>query len=470
MKTFLDDNFLLHSKTAEKLYHEYAEEMPIIDYHCHLDAEMIASNRNFKNLTQIWLYGDHYKWRAMRTNGVNENYCTGEASDWEKFSKWAETVPYTIRNPLYHWTHMELKRVFGMDTLLEPKTAKKIYEQTQEMMQQPEFSPRSLLRKFNVEVLCTTNDPLEDLKPLKKIHKDKFETRVFPTWRPDKVFQVEDPETFNSYVQSLQEITNIEIIKFSDFLTAIFKRHNYFHKCGCRLSDHGLESIYAHCYSKAEIKSIFNKIRGGNTLDQSEILKFKSAMLYELAIFDHEKGWIQQFHLGALRNNNERLYELLGPDTGFDSMGDQLIAAPLARLLNRLDKENVLAKTILYNVNPKDNEMLVTMAGNFMDGITPGKIQLGAAWWFLDQKEGIEKQLNALSNMGLLSRFIGMLTDSRSLLSYTRHEYFRRILCNLIANDVENHELPDNIEFLGKIVQDICYYNAKNYFRFTECD
>lgn len=466
MKKFLDENFLLHSSTAEYLYHEHAARMPIIDYHCHLNPQEIANDINFENITQAWLSGDHYKWRAMRTNGVEEKYCTGDASDQEKFMKWAETVPYTIRNPLFHWTHLELKRYFGIDKLLNPASAEEIYEVTSAMLRQKEYSVRNLLRKMRVEVVCTTDDPADTLEHHRKIVADGFEIRVLPAWRPDAAMAVENPTAYNAYLDRLSDAAGIEIRTFNHLMEALHIRHNFFHENGCRLSDHGVETFYADEYTPAEIDSIFNKVRAGRQLHPEEISKFKSAMCYEFGLMDHAKGWVQQWHVGPLRNNNTRMFQLLGPDKGFDSIGDARYGKALAQFLDRLDQTNQLAKTILYNINPADNELIATMIGNFQDGSVPGKIQMGAAWWFLDQKEGIERQLNALSNMGLLSRFVGMLTDSRSYLSYPRHEYFRRILCNVLGNEVEKGEIPPDKEWLGKMVENICYYNALSYFNF----
>lgn len=467
-KTFLNEDFLLQTETARRLYHEYAKVMPIIDYHCHLPPDQIAADKQFENLTQIWLYGDHYKWRAMRTNGVDERYCTGNASDYEKFEKWAETVPYTLRNPLYHWTHLELQRYFGVTDILNPNSAKAIYNQCSELVNSPAFSVRSLLRKMNVETVCTTDDPTDSLEYHQQIAAEGVDIQVIPTFRPDKAMAVENTEVFNSYVAKLEAAANKSISTFDDFMGALQNRHDFFAEMGCQLSDHGLEQIYAENYRESEIKAIFDAIRSGKSLNESEILKFKSAMLVYLAEMDWEKGWTQQFHLGALRNNNSRMLRLLGPDTGWDSIGDFSQARSLATFLNRLDEQDKLAKTILYNLNPADNELMATMIGNFNDGSIPGKVQFGSGWWFLDQKKGMENQMDALSNMGLLSRFVGMLTDSRSFLSYPRHEYFRRILCNLFGNDIENGELPDDINWIGEVVQNICYGNAKAYFNFTK--
>ncbi|MGB9747786.1 MAG: glucuronate isomerase [Bacteroidales bacterium] len=464
MKNFLDKNFLLQNKTAEELYHGYAENLPIIDYHCHLPADEIASDRQFENLTKIWLDGDHYKWRAMRAAGVDEKYCTGNAPDKEKFRQWAWTVPQTLRNPLYHWTHLELRRYFGLNDLLSPETADHIYHYASSLLREPNYSVKNLLRKMKVEVVCTTDDPADALEHHQALAKSNFEIKIFPAFRPDKAMAVENPESYNAYLARLEAVVNRPITHFRDLLEALEERHLFFHKMGCRISDHGLETMYSEPYTEHEIESIFNKVRSGNALQEEEILKFRSCMLYEMAVMDHAAGWVQQYHLGALRNNSTRMFMKVGPDKGFDSIGDFELARPLSRFLDRLDRENKLTKTILYNLNPAHNELIATMAGNFNDGSVPGKMQFGSGWWFLDQKDGIEKQLNTLSAMGLLSRFVGMLTDSRSFLSYPRHEYFRRVLCNLIGTDVEQGLLPNDMNLLGKMVQDICYYNAKKYF------
>ncbi len=464
MKQFLDEEFLLHNKTAVKLYHEFAKSMPIIDYHCHLSPQQIADDVRFKNITQIWLYGDHYKWRAMRTNGVDEQFCTGNASDKDKFTQWAATVPYTLRNPLYHWTHLELKRYFGVTEILNEHSADRIYERCTALLQQPDYSVKSLLRKMNVYTVCTTDDPVDTLEYHQKLKNDGFEIPILPAFRPDNAMNVADPEKFNSYLKKLEGVTNISISSFDDFLFALQNRHDFFASMGCGVSDHGLEEIYAEDFTGSEIDSIFNKVHSGKHLNDLEQRKFKSAMLVHFAEWNWEKGWIQQYHLGALRNNNSRMLATLGPDTGWDSIGDFQQGKNLSKFLGKLDNYDRLAKTILYNLNPADNELMATMVGNFNDGSVAGKIQFGAAWWFLDQKDGMVKQMNALSNMGLLSRFVGMLTDSRSFLSYPRHEYFRRILCNLFGEEIENGELPNDISWIGKVIQDICFYNAKNYF------
>ena len=464
MKKFLDDNFLLQNTTAEKLYHEFAAPMPIIDYHNHLPPEQIANDINFKNLTQVWLYGDHYKWRAMRTNGINESYCTGTKPDEEKFAMWAATVPYTLRNPLYHWTHLELQRYFNISTILTADTAKAIYDEASAALLTPAYSVRNLLRKMNVKVLCTTDDPTDTLEHHKKIADDNFEIKILPAFRPDKAMNVDDAASFNMYVNKVEAATDMSIATYDDYLSALKNRHDYFATMCCTISDHGLEQMYAEDFTAVEIKQIFIKIRAGNALSNSDNLKFKSAMLLEFAMWDHQKNWVQQYHLGALRNNNGRMMQTLGADTGWDSIGDFSQGKALAKFLNTLDSTNQLAKTILYNLNPADNELMATMVGNFNDGSVAGKIQYGSGWWFLDQKDGMVKQLNALSNMGLLSKFVGMLTDSRSFMSYPRHEYFRRILCNMFGNEIENGELPNDVAWVGKIVQDICYNNAQKYF------
>lgn len=468
MKEFINEDFLLQTETAKKLYHEHAKKQPIIDYHCHLIPEYIANDRKFDNLGQIWLEGDHYKWRAMRTNGVDERFCTGkDTSDWEKFEKWAATVPYTMRNPLYHWTHLELKTGFGVTKLLNPDTAKEIYDECTAKLRTPQFSARGLMKHYNVKVVCTTDDPIDDLQYHIALKNEGFEVKVLPTWRPDKAMAVEVPANFRAYVEKLSEVSGVTVGKFSDLIAALRNRHDFFASVGCKLSDHGIEEFYAESYTQTEIDAIFNKVYGGKELTLEEILKFKSAMLYEGAVMDWEKGWTQQFHYGAIRNNNTRLFKQLGPDTGFDSIGDFTVAKAMSRFLDKLDTDNKLAKTILYNLNPRDNDLIATMIGNFQDGSVAGKIQFGSGWWFLDQKTGMEAQLNSLSNLGLLSRFVGMLTDSRSFLSYPRHEYFRRILCNLLGNDVENGILPaSEIEFIGKMVEDVSYNNAKNFFEF----
>ena len=463
MRSFLDENFLLESKTAERLYHEFAKEIPIIDYHNHLPPPEIAENKQFGNITQAWLYGDHYKWRAMRTCGVDESFITGNKPDYEKFGQWAATVPYTLRNPLFHWTHLELKRYFNIDDLLKNSTAKKIYDDASEKLQSPEYSVRNLLAKMNVELLCTTDDPTDTLEFHKKIKEDGFEVEVLPAFRPDKAMST-DPQLLTGYVKKLEAAGNVSISTFDEYLSALKGRHDYFASVGCRVSDHGLDHLFSDDFTEQETKSTFKKLLAGQVPDEGEQLRFKSAMLYHFATWDHEKGWVQQFHVGALRNANSRKLKELGPDTGWDSIGGFSQAKYLAKFLDSLDKKNTLAKTVIYNLNPSDNAIFATMPGNFNDGSVAGKIQWGSAWWYLDQKEGMINQMNTLSSMGVISKFIGMLTDSRSFLSFPRHEYFRRILCNLFGQDIEKGELPNDVNWTGKIIQDICYNNNKHYF------
>ncbi len=462
---FIGEDFLLQTKTAKKLYHEYAENMPIYDYHCHLHAEQIAMDRRFDNLTQAWLNGDHYKWRAMRTNGVSEKYITGDASDYEKFEKWAATVPYCLGNPLYHWAHLELKKVFGIDDrLLCRENAGEIYKAAGEMLKSEDFSVRNIIRKMNVKLLCTTEGPLDSLEYHKKIRSEGYEVKVYAAWRPDQAMETENIQQLCTFIRGLEQACNMEVKNYRLYLEALQKRHDFFHENGCRLSDYGLDITYAEDYTENEISKIFDKILSEKNPDWQESLKLKSAMLAELAFMDHESGWVQQFHLGPLRNNNTRLLKIAGKDSGFDSIGDFNIAKPLAKFLDRLDVNNKLAKTILYNINPRDNALVATMIGNFQDGSVPGKMQFGSAWWFLDQKDGIEQQIRTLASMGLLSRFIGMLTDSRSFLSFPRHEYFRRILCNMLGADVEAGLLPNDLDLVGRMVENICFNNAKEYF------
>jgi len=465
VKPFIGENFLLENATAEILYHEYAKQQPIIDYHNHLPPQEIAADKQFKNLTEIWLNGDHYKWRAMRTMGVAEKYITGTASDKSKFEKWAETVPFTIRNPLYHWTHLELRRYFSVTDLLVPGTASQIYKHCNDLLQTKEYSTRGLLRKMKVEVVCTTDDPIDDLKYHQQTEEEKMDIKMLPAFRPDKAILIQR-ESFNDYIVKLGKAAGMRIQSFDDLWEVLSKRMDFFHEHGCRLADHGLERVYSDNFTERGVNAILKKRLLGKQVTDLEARKFMSAMLYHLGCTYAEKGWVQQFHLGALRNNSSRMMRQLGPDTGFDSIGDFEQAVTLSKLLNRLDTEDKLAKTILYNLNPRDNEIMATMIGNFNDGSIRGKMQFGSAWWFLDQKDGMEKQMNTLSNMGLLSCFIGMLTDSRSFLSFPRHEYFRRLLCNLIGRDVHNGELPNDTKWLGGIVTDICYTNAKNYFDF----
>ena len=470
--SFIHKDFMLQTETARKLYHEHAEHMPIIDYHCHLVPEQIATNIQFRDITQLWLvdghYGDHYKWRAMRANGVSEDYLTGgKYSAWETFQKWAETVPYTMRNPLYHWTHLELSRVFGIDKLLCPATAREIFDECNAKLATPEFRGQALIRKFNVETVCTTDDPADDLRWHKMIAEHPFGTQVIPAWRPDKAMAIEDPKAYKAYLEQLGAAAGMEIDSYADLLEALKKRHDFFASMGCKLSDHGLETFYAEDYKALEIEAIFKLVLLGKRPSETELNKFRSAFLHDMAVMDAEAGWAQQFHVGAIRNNNSKMFGLVGPDTGFDAIHDLPTAAAGHKFLNRLASEDKLAKTILYCLNPKDNEVMMTMAYTFNDGTVPGKMQFGSGWWFLDQEIGMRRQMDALSVLGLFSRFVGMLTDSRSFISYPRHEYFRRILCDVLGKDIEEGKLPaSELETIGRMVEDICYNNAKSYFNF----
>jgi len=469
MKPFLNENFQLQTETAQHLYHEHAKKMPVIDYHCHLDPKRIDEDYQFRNITDAWLEGDHYKWRLMRANGIDEKYITGNATDWEKFEKWAETVPYTMRNPMYHWVHLELQRIFGINTLLKPETAREIYDNVNDQITKRRLSTRKLLQDFKVEVVCTTDDPCDSLIHHKNLKVSDLSTKILPTWRPDKSMAVESTERFGEYIIKLAMVCGIVIRNFNDYRDAIKNRHDYFASAGCKLSDHGIEEFFSEDCTDKEAADIFNKVfNEKRDLNQQEIQKFKSKMLYENAVMNCEKGWAQQFHFGAIRNNNTRMFQKIGADTGYDSINDiHNLATTMARFFDSLNRENKLAKTIVYNLNPRDNYLVATMIANFQDGSIPGKMQFGSGWWFLDQKYGMEDQMNVLSTQGLLSRFVGMLTDSRSFMSFPRHEYFRRILCNLIGNDVENGLLPaSEIETLEQFVENISYYNAKNYFNF----
>ncbi|MFT4566321.1 MAG: glucuronate isomerase [Saprospiraceae bacterium] len=466
MKKFLDENFILDNDTACRLYFDHAESMPIIDYHNHLPPSEIASNKTFSSITEVWLKGDHYKWRAMRANGISEKYITGDSTDKEKFMKWSETVPYTMRNPLYHWTHLELQRYFDIDVLLNKDNGAAVYDKTTSILQDNSYTTQGLLNKMNVEMVCTTDDPCDSLEHHKSYAANSSgELKMLPGFRPDSYILI-DGEGFKNSLQKLEASTNRSITSLQDFVEGLQDRIDHFHEHGGRLADHGLNQISAADFTDAEADKILKKVIGGKQIFSGEATVFKSAMLYYLARMYHAKGWVMQFHLGALRNNNDRLQRILGADVGCDSMGDFEQAASLSKFLNRLDSEEKLCKTILYNLNPRDNEVFATMAGNFNDGSSAGKIQWGSGWWFLDQKDGMEDQINVLSNMGLLSRFIGMLTDSRSFLSFPRHEYFRRILCNLIGADVEKGLLPNDTKWLGEMVEGICYKNAKEYFDF----
>src|SRR5712692_5016736 len=461
--SFIHENFLLTTKTAQRLYHGFAVDPPILDYHCHLPPKDVAENRRFRNLFEIWLEGDHYKWRAMRANGVPEQYCTGDAAPYEKFLAWARTVPATLRNPLYHWTHLELKRYFAIDELLNEQSASRIWEQANAALATDELSAQGILRKFRVRAVCTTDDPIDDLASHKAIAAAGLPTRVFPTFRPDKALTVHLPEVLNPWVDKLAAVSNTHVATLKDFIDALKKRHDFFHEMGGRLSDHGLNHAFGDFPGDHEAGTIFGRARSGHAATPDEHRRFASYLMLVFGRLDAEKGWTKQMHLGARRNNNTRRFHEIGPDTGFDSIGDWSQADSLGAYLDRLDLENALPKMVLYNVNPSDNYVLATMIGNFQDGVTAGKIQFGSGWWFLDQKEAMQWQMNALSNCGLISRFLGMLTDSRSLMSYPRHEYFRRVLCDMIGRDIENGEIPDDDELVGPMIRDICYGNAKRF-------
>ena len=466
-KHFIHDDFLLSSDTARQLYHDYAVEMPIIDYHCHLPPEEIAEDKHWETITELWLGGDHYKWRAMRSNGINEKIVTGDAEDWEKFSAWANTMPKLLGNPLYHWNQLELARYFDVFELLSSETSKDIYDRCNSRLGSKGISSRSLIRESKVVAICTTDDPCDSLGHHEFLSNDNsIECKVLPAWRPDKAMMPENSEVFTGWVNQLSSVSNIDISTFDDFIDALSLRHQFFHDRGCRLSDHGIETFYAEEYTEREISSIFDKARGRVQLSSVEINKFKSHMLYLFGVMDAERNWVQQYHFGALRNNSSRLFDKLGPDIGCDSIGDWSVAEPMSKLFSRLDKEGKLAKTILYPINPRDNELVGAMVGNFQDGSVAGKMQFGSGWWFNDQMDGMIRQIESLSQLGLLSCFVGMLTDSRSFLSFTRHEYFRRILCNKLGKEIEGGILPNDVNLIGSIVKDICYNNAAEYFDF----
>lgn len=466
MKNFLDDNFLLQTDCAQRLYFDYAEQQPIYDYHCHLPTKDIAENKNFRNLAEIWLAGDHYKWRVLRTAGVDENLITGSATDYEKYQIWAKTVPLTLGNPIYHWTHLELRRPFGItNTLFNEKTAETIWHQANELLATPEFSTRGILSQMNVKAVGTTDDPIDSLEYHQQIANDTTcQTKVRPSWRPDKVFKIE-LAGFSDYLKQLGQITDCDIDSFDKLLSALTKRLDHFEQHGCEASDHGIDVLrYADIPTEKQLDEILIKRINNHTLTELEIAQFSTAILVWLGREYHKRNWVMQLHLGAIRNNNKRMFKLLGPDTGFDSIGDRSIAEPLSALLGILDETEQLPKTILYCLNPRDNEVLATMIGNFQGSGIAGKIQFGSGWWFNDQKDGMERQITQLSQMGLLSLFVGMLTDSRSFLSFTRHEYFRRILCNMVGNWMENGEIPSDFDLVGKMISDICYNNAQRYF------
>lgn len=463
-RSFLDPDFLLETDVAADLFHGHVRDLPIVDYHGHLPVATVAEDRRFRSLTELWLDGDHYKWRAMRTNGVPERLCTGDATDREKFDAWARTVPATIRNPLYHWTHMELRKPLGIGEILDETTAGAIFDRANERLAEPGFTALGLLRQARVAVLCTTDDPTDSLRHHEALaRREDPETLVFPTFRPDRVLATGNPRAWNEWVDALEAAAGLSIGTYDVLLEALASRHAAFHAAGCRASDHGLERMDADDWTTSGIRRSVARLRLGERLDAAEAAALRSALLHDLALLDHERGWVQQFHLGAMRNANSRRLRTLGPDTGFDSIGDLEQARPLARFLDRLDDAGRLAKTILYNLNPRDNEVFATMLGNFQDGETPGKMQWGSAWWFLDQKDGMEAQMRALSNLGLLSRFVGMVTDSRSFLSFSRHEYFRRLLCNLLGNDVRAGLLPDDRALLARVARDVCFFNARDY-------
>ena len=463
--TFIHDDFVLSNDTSKHLYHNYSKNLPIVDFHCHLSPEAIANDHQFSNIGEIWLGGDHYKWRAMRMHGVDEKYCSGDASDKEKFMKWAETVPYTVGNPLYHWTHLELSRYFGINELLSPKTAEGIFNQASEMLQSPEFSTLNLLKKMSVEMVGTTDDPADTLEH-HKIIKENNGIKVLPTFRADNVLKVEDPINFNLYLQKLGGAAVVEINSFSKLVDALDNRHEYFHNSGCRLSDSGPDRFFFAPYTDSEVSAIFQKALTGTALSSEEIEKYRTAVMAELSRINHKRGWVQQFHVGALRNNNTRMFRKMGADTGWDSIGNPINSNKMSNFLDLLDNTNQLSKTLLYNLNPADNEMMITMCGNFNDGSTAAKVQYGAGWWFLDQMTGMEKHLHDLSALGLLGHFIGMVTDSRSFLSYPRHEYFRRIVSNFIGQEVEKGNIPNEESLLKPLIENVSYYNAKNYFDF----
>ena len=467
MKQFMDENFLLQSETAQELYHNHAASLPIIDYHCHLNPKEVAEDHRFSGITELWLGGDHYKWRALRSNGVEEKYITGDASDWEKFQKWAETMPYCMRNPLYHWTHLELRTAFGITKTLNASTAREIYETCNAKLQQPEFSARGLMRRYKVEAVCTTDDPADTLEHHIATRQSDFEVKVLPTWRPDKAMAIDNPTAYRAYIEQLAQTAGCSIGSYTDLLGVLQQRHDFFAEQGCRLSDHGVNEFYADSFTESEANHIFQKVMDGKQPTEDELRKFRSALMLEGGRMDAKAGWVQQFHYGPMRNNNTRMFKQLGPDAGYDSIGTWNTSEGMSRFLDRLCAEGNLAKTILYCINPSDNEMLATMIGNFQEGPVPGKIQFGSGWWFNDQLDGMERQMNCLSVLGLLSRFVGMLTDSRSFLSYPRHEYFRRCMCNLIGQDVEDGKLPaEEMPFIQQMVEDISYYNAKRYFNF----
>ena len=466
MKTFIHDDYLLQNNSAKQLYHTYAAVMPVIDYHCHLPPAEVAENCSWENMTQVWLGGDHYKWRAMRSNGIDERFITGDAPDREKFQKFAETMPYLLRNPLFDWSHLELKRYFGIDELLSPATADKIWDITREKLAQPEFSARGFMKQSDVRLVCTTDDPVDFLEHHAAVAASDFDVQMLPTWRPDKALAIDCTEFWNSWMDKLSEVSGICVDSPERLLEALQCRHDFFNDKGCQLSDYGLERLYAEEYTQSEIKNIFDKARSGCAVSSGEVNKFRSALLFECISMDCRSDWSVQIHYGAMRNNNAKMFRQLGPDTGYDSIGDWNVAQDMSLLFNRLELNDSLPRIVIYTLNPCDNDMIGTMLGNFQRGPDAGRMQFGSGWWFNDQRDGMLRQMEALSQLGLLSRFVGMLTDSRSFLSYTRHEYFRRILCNMLGSDIEEGRIPADIKWTGEIVKDICYRNAVRYFGF----
>ena len=470
MKHFIHADFLLQTRAARELYHGYAAAMPIIDYHCHLPPAEIAQDKRWENMTRIWLGGDHYKWRAMRSNGVDERFITGDAPDREKFQKFAETLPYLLRNPLFDWSHLELARYFGCHDVLKPETAEAIWKLTAEKLAEPAFSARGLMARSRVKLVCTTDDPTDSLEHHAAVQASGFGVRVLPTWRPDKALAIDRPAFWNGWLDRLAAAAGQRVQTWDDFQEALQKRHDVFAQSGCRLSDYGLDTVYAEPYTEAEIRALFARVRQGGNAAGGEVAQFRSAVLFACLSMDARSDWSAQIHYGAMRNNNTQMFQKLGPDTGFDSIGDWNVAQPLARLLDRLEQAGALPRTVIYTLNPRDNEMVGTLIGNFQRGPEAGRLQFGSGWWFNDQKDGMRRQIEALSQLGLLSRFVGMLTDSRSFLSYTRHEYFRRILCNLLGSEMEDGQIPNDLPWVGEIVKDISFRNAVRYFGFEVKD
>jgi glucuronate isomerase len=465
--TYLSDDFLLHSKASRDLFHGHAEQAPILDYHSHLSPKAIADNTTFPTITNLWLGHDHYKWRAMRAEGVGEDFVTGKADDRKKFEMWARTISRAQGSPVYDWTHLELKRFFGIDDLLCPETASDIFERCNERLKDPGFSAQNLLRKMKVATVCTTDDPVDDLKFHRQVADNGFEIPVFPSFRPEKLLKIDNPDVFNNYCDQLASVSGVDTGSFAGLLEAVDKRHAYFHEHGCRSADVAMETVHAEQFTASEIDAAFRLVRSRKTIGADQALKFVSALLLELGRMNHRRGWVQQFHLGVLRNPRTRLFAAVGPDAGSDCIGDFSQGRPLARFLDSLDCDNRLPKTILYNINPRDNDLFACIAGSFQDGSVPGKIQYGPAWWFADGNHGIVLNIRTLCTTGLLSRHIGMTTDSRSLLSFVRHEYFRRLLCDVLGNDMEHGDIPSDLTTIGRLVRDICFDNARNYFGFA---